>query len=318
MQKIQFTKRPTLSINVLGKHFLVRDLIRNRQVYLMAIPIILYYTLFHYLPMYGAIIAFKDFSPGKGILGSEWVGLDNFMRFYNSIYFWRVIRNTLKISIANIIFGFPAPIILALLFNELRNVYFKRVAQTISYLPHFISIMVVSGIILDFTSMDGIVNDIIAFLGGERIPIMLRPELFVPVYIITEIWQTVGWGSIIYIAALSGIDQELYEAARIDGAGRWKQTLHITIPCLMPTVIIMLILRLGQIMNVGFEKIILLSNSITAETAEVISSFVYKRGLLEFDYSFSAAVGLFNSVINFSMLVLANWISKKVSDSSLW
>ena len=195
---------------------------------------------------------------------------------------------------------------------------FKRTVQTVTYLPHFISIMVVCGMILDFTSVDGIINDIIVFLGGERVAIMLRPQLFVPVYVSTDIWQGVGWGSIIYMASLAATDQDMYEAATIDGAGRWKQALHISIPCLVPTIVIMLILRLGQVMNVGFEKIILLYNSNTYETADVISSFVYRRGLLDFDFGFSSAVGLFNSLTNFSILILANKLSRRLSETSLW
>lgn len=268
--------------------------------------------------MYGAMIAFKDFSPGKGILGSSWVGLKHFNTFFRSVYFFRIIKNTLLINILNLAFGFPAPIILALLLNELKNAIFKRLVQTISYLPHFISVMVICGMIIDFTASKGIINDLIELFGGERGALLLRPELFRTIYVSTNIWQEVGWGSIIYLAALSGIDYQLYEAATIDGAGRFRQLMHITLPGIAPIIIILLILRIGQMMNVGFEKIILLYNPNTYETADVISSFVYRKGLMEFNYSYSTAVGLFNSIINFTLLLSTNWFSRSVSETSLW
>lgn len=297
---------------------LKRDLIVHRAIYLMALPVVAYYLLFHYGPMYGATIAFRQFTPSKGILASEWIGLRHFYSFFGSHYIGRVVRNTVLINVYQLLFGFPAPIILALLLNELRSHLFKRTVQTISYMPHFISIMVVSGLIINFGSRDGVFNDLIVLLGGQRSNLLMRPELFRSIYVSSEIWQRVGWGSIIYLAALTGVDPELYQAARIDGANRWKQTLHITLPGIMPTITILLILQIGQMMNVGFEKIILLYNGATYETADVISSFVYRKGLLEFDYSYSAAVGLFNSVINFSLLIGANTISRKVNETSLW
>lgn len=295
-----------------------RDFMVNKSLYLMVLPVILFYIIFHYKPMYGAIIAFKQYVPSKGIWGSPWAGLDHFKRFLNSFSFWRVFRNTFLISIYELIFGFPAPILLALLLNEISNKTFKRGVQTISYLPHFISLVVVAGMIKDFTVTDGIINDIIAFFGGERVPMLQRPELFRPIYVISGIWQSIGWGSIIYIAALGGISQELYEAAMIDGAGRFKQTIHVTLPGIAPTIIIMLILRVGQLMGVGYEKIILLYNPATYDTADVISSYVYRVGLLEFSWSYSAAVGLFNSLINFTLIIFANWFSRRVSETSLW
>jgi putative aldouronate transport system permease protein len=295
-----------------------KDFIQNYSVYLMVLPVILFYLIFAYKPMYGAIIAFKDFTPKAGILGSKWVGLKHFKDFFESVYFFRVFRNTITISVANLLFGFPAPIILALLINELRNRAFTRIVQTISYLPHFISLVVICGMITDFTMDSGIINDIIAFFGGKRVSLLNKAEFFVPIYVLSEIWQGVGWGSIIYLAALSGVDQELYAASTIDGANRWQQTIHITIPGISSTIIIMLILRMGNMLNVGFEKIILLYNSLTMERADVISSYVYRKGLLEFNWSFSSAVGLFNSVINFFLLISANWLSKKFNDASLW
>lgn len=295
-----------------------RDFKKNKYVYLMVFPVIVYFIIFSYWPMYGVIIAFKDYSPGKGILGSKWIGLKNFVDFFNSYYVGRLIRNTLLINIYDLFWGFPAPIILALLINEVNNKLFKRTIQTISYLPHFISLVVVCGIIIDFTASDGLITTILSQFGVKPTNLLMRPELFRTIYISSGIWQGVGWGSIIYLAALSGINPNLYEAATIDGAGRWKQTIHITLPGIAPTIIILFILRLGSMMSVGYEKIILLYNSTTYETADVISSFVYRKGLLESDYSYSTAVGLFNSVINFVLIIIANTISRKVSETSLW
>lgn len=295
-----------------------RDFKRNKFVILMALPVVIWYIIFHYVPMYGIVIAFKSYSPMKGILGSKWIGLLHFKDFFNSYYAWRVIRNTLLINIYQLIFGFPAPIILALLLNEVRNNVFKRTVQTVSYLPHFVSMVVICGLIVDFTSKNGLVNDIVALFGGERANFLLQPEWFRFIYVSTGIWQQIGWGSIIYMAALAGIDSEQYEAATIDGANRWKQFLHVTLPGIAPTIIILLILNIGRLMSEGFEKVILLYNPGTYETADIISSFVYRRGLVESNYSFSAAVGLFNSVVNLTLLLASNWISRKVNDISLW
>ena len=318
MTEMKLNKTMTMQNSSTLMNTIKKDIKKNYLLYYMILPVIAFYILFHYVPMYGAIIAFKNFTPSMGILNSPWVGFEHFINFFNSYHFARVLKNTLNISILTLIFEFPAPIILALLINELRNKIFTRTVQTISYLPHFISTVVIVGMIKDFTSLDGVINDILVMFGGERSPMLSKPELFVPIYVVSEIWQRIGWGSIIYLAALSGISPELYEAARIDGAGRWRQTLNITIPGIMPTIVILLILRMGTVLNVGFEKIILLYNPTTYETADVISSLVYRRGMQNFDYSFSAAVGLFNSVINFALLVVANFISRKVNETSLW
>jgi putative aldouronate transport system permease protein len=290
----------------------------NKYLYIMMIPVIGYYLIFHYGPMYGAIIAFKDYSPMKGILGSDWVGLKHFEEFFNSYYFLRVLKNTLLISLYTLLFEFPAPIILALLINEVRKRTFKRVVQTITYMPYFISLVVICGIITDFTNADGLINRLIMMLGYDGQAMLQKPELFRPIYVLSEIWQRIGWESIIYIAALMSIDLEQYEAAKIDGASRLKQMFHITLPGLLPIITIMFILRMGNMLNVGFEKIILLYNPVTYETADVISSFVYRKGLLEFGWSYSSAVGLFNSVINLVLLISANYISRRVSQNSLW
>ncbi|GAB6930488.1 ABC transporter permease subunit [Paenibacillus sp. JCM 10914] len=296
----------------------IRDFLMNKYLYLMMIPVIAYYIIFHYGPMYGAIIAFKDYSPMKGILDSDWVGLKHFQEFFNSYYFTRVLTNTILISVYTLIFEFPAPIILALLINEVRKRTFKRVVQTITYMPYFISLVVICGIITDFTNADGLINRLFMLLGYDGQAMLQKPELFRPIYVLSEIWSRIGWESIIYIAALMSIDLEQYEAARMDGASRIKQMFYITLPGLLPIITIMFILRMGNLLNVGFEKIILLYNPITYETADVISSFVYRKGLLEFGWSYSSAVGLFNSVINLVLLITANYISRRVSQNSLW
>jgi putative aldouronate transport system permease protein len=284
----------------------------------MIVPVLLYYLLFHYGPMYGAIIAFKDFSPVKGILGSPWAGLTHFQTFFSSYYFVRIVRNTLIINFGILVFGFPMPIILALLLNEIRRGAVKSFVQTVSYLPHFISILVICGLIINFTSRGGLINDIIAFLGGERVSLLLKPEAFRPIYVISDVWQTMGWNSIIYLAALSALDPQLYEAADMDGAGRLRKIWSISLPGILPTVMILLVLRMGTLMSIGFEKVLLLVNQSTFETGDVISSFVYRRGILEFSFSYSAAVGLFNSAINFALLLGSNWLARRASQTSLF
>lgn len=298
---------------------IARDWQRNKFLYLMLLPVVLYYFIFHYIPMYGSVIAFQDFNPAKGIAGSSWVGLDNFNAFFQSFYFSRLIRNTLVISSLDLVLGFPAPIILALLLNELRWGPFRRLVQTVTYMPHFISVVVLVGMMVDFTAKDGLFNTLITqTIGGEPILFMQKPELFPFVYVLSGIWQHIGWGSIIYLAAITSIDPTLYEAAMADGANRFQQIWYVTIPGIMPTIIILLILRMGTMMTVGFEKILLMYNPLTMVTADVISTYVYRKGILDTDYGFSAAVGLFNSVINFGLLVIANRFSRRTSDTSLW
>lgn len=297
---------------------LLKDFKINVFVYIMAIPVIVYFLVFHYAPMYGVIISFKEFNPRQGILHSPWVGFKQFTEFFKSYYCFRVIKNTILINVYGLLWGFPAPIILALLLNELRSNKFKRVVQTVTYLPHFISLVIVCGIIKDFTASDGIINYIFSYFGYNSGNMLVKTELFRTIYIASGIWQHIGWDSIIYLAALAGIDANLYEAAMIDGAGRFRQLIHITLTGIAPTITILLILRIGNMMSVGFEKIILLYNPMTYETADVISSYVYRKGLLEFSYSYSAAVGLFNSIINFCLLIFANKMSRKFSENSLW
>lgn len=297
---------------------LYKNIKRYKYAYLMMIPVVAYYFIFMYIPMYGAIIAFKDFSPATGIMGSPWVGFKHFSSFFDGMYFIRVLTNTLAISFYGIIFEFPMAIIFALLINEMKSERYKRLVQTVSYFPHFISLVVICGLIKSFTMSGGIVNDIIALFGGERASLLQQPQLFRSIYISTNIWQNIGWDTIIYLAALSAIDVQLYEACEIDGGGKFTKMFNITIPGIMPTIAIMLILRIGSILSVGFEKIILLYNPFTYKTADVISSFVYRKGLQELSWSYSAAVGLFNSAINFMFLVGANYLSKKLNDTSLW
>lgn len=286
---------------------------------LLIFPVLLYYLIFHYIPMYGVLISFKKFEPLKGILGSPWVGFEYFRYFFDSIYFWRLLKNTILLSLYSLLWGFPVPLCFALLLNELKEGLFKKSVQTISYLPHFISIVVVVGMVLNFTTLQGgIVNQVLGWFGVQPINFMSEPGWFRTIYISSSIWQSFGWSSIIYLAAISGIDPQLYEAAEIDGANRWQKMWRISLPCLLPTIIILLILSIGQLMDVGFEKIILLYNPTLYETADVIATFVYRQGILNADYSYSTAIGLFNNVINLILLISVNQLSRKVSETSLW
>ena len=301
-----------------SSNIVVKDFRRNWLLYVMILPVLAYYVIFCYKPIYGLLIAFLDYVPGKPFSECTWVGMKHFIDFFNQPYFMRTLRNTLAIGLGTLVVCFPAPIILALLFNELRSEKYKKVCQTLTYLPHFISLLVVAGLIKDFTASDGLITGFLSMFGMDKVSMLTRKELFLPVYVISDLWQSVGWGSIIYLAALSGINTELYEAARIDGAGRWRQTISITLPSLLPTILVLLILRIGSLLSVGFEKIILLYNPATYETSDVISSYVYRMGLEQRDWSFSTAVGLFNSVLNFILLVSANFFSGKFMEASLW
>lgn len=296
-----------------------RQLNNNKYIYLMALPVLAYYVIFHYACMYGAVIAFKDYDITKGVFNSPWVGFKHFEAFFSNVNFWRLIRNTLLISVYQLLFSFPAPILLALLLNEIRCRFFKRMVQTVTYLPHFISVVVICGLIHDFVGRTGIITDICVFFGMDRTNLLSDPRYFRTIYVASGVWQTVGWGSIVYLSALSAIDPTQYEAAIVDGAGRFRQVIHITLPGIVPTIVIMLIMRVGQVMSVGYEKIILLYNAGTYETADVISTFVYRKGLGEsFQYSFTTAVGLFTSVINLILVVGSNVFSRKVSGMGLW
>lgn len=296
-----------------------KDWIRNRSVYFLAVPVIVYFIIWNYIPMAGIVLAFEEYSARGGVTGSEWLGIGNFVSFFSSYYFVRILRNTVILSLYSMVINFPAPIILALLLNEVENQYFKKVIQTISYMPYFVSTVVICGIITDFFAYNGPFTDLLVSMGlTERKDLLGVKEMFRPIFVFSGTWQGVGYGSIIYLAALSGVDQELYEAAKIDGAGRWKQTLHITMPSISPTIIIMLILMVGNLLNVGIEKVLLLYRQVTYETSDVIGSFVYRRGLIEGAYGYSAAVGIFNSVINLLMLFGTNALSRKYSETSLF
>lgn len=293
---------------------------KTKYLQLLALPGIIYYIIFHYIPMYGVIIAFKDYNMRLGIMDSPWVGLKYFVNFVNQPDFWKLIRNTVLINVYNLIFAFPAPIILALFLNEIKNAVAKKFVQTVSYLPHFISTVSLVGMVIVFFSPDGPINKV--FVTGlfhkESIYFMAKPEWFRSLYISTDIWQGIGWGAIVYLAALAGVNSELYEAAAIDGCSRVKRIWHITLPGIQPTIVIMLILKLGSMMSLGTDKILLMQNNLNMEVSDVISTFVYRRGLERGEYSFSTAVGVFNSIINFALLTIANKISKVVNETSLW
>jgi putative aldouronate transport system permease protein len=299
-------------------HTIRNDFGKNWMLYVMILPVLAYYVLFHYGPMYGAIIAFKDYSPSTGIWASDWIGFANFRDFFDGYYFERIFKNTILISVYTLVFEFPAPILLALLINELRNRTFRRIVQSVSYMPYFISLVVICGMIKDFTNTNGIIHQFFGLFGYEGGAMLQNAAFFRPIYVFSEIWQRIGWESIIYIAALAGIEQEQYEAADIDGAGRLKRIWYITLPGIVPTIMVLLILRIGNMLNVGFEKIILLYNPAIYETSDIISTYVYRKGIIEMSWSFGAAVGLFNSVLSLLLLVLANYLSRRLSRNSLW
>jgi putative aldouronate transport system permease protein len=292
---------------------------RHWQLYLIVVPIIFYFIVFKYIPMVNSVIAFKDYSVVKGIWGSPWAGFKHFNLFFSNPIFWDLIRNTLTLSIYHLAAGFPIPILLALALNEVRNGLFKRSVQMITYAPHFIStVVMVSMIMLVLSPKLGIVNTVFRSLGMEEIDFLGNADLFRSVYVWSDIWQNAGYAAIIYLAALAGVDPSLYEAARVDGASRFQKIIHIDLPGLMPTAVIILILNLGGIMSVGFEKTYLLQNPLNLEASEVIATYVYKIGLLNANFSFATAVGLFNSIINLSLLVLVNAFAKRITKSSLW
>lgn len=291
----------------------------SRYLYLFAFPAFLYFLIFAYFPMYGVTIAFKDYMPSLGILGSPWVGFKHFQRFFNSYYFWDLIKNTVGINVYSLIVGFPLPIILALALNEVKDGFAKKFVQTATYAPNFISVVVISGMIISFLSPStGIINHFLSFLGFERTAFLQDPRWFKTIYVLSGVWQSTGWGSVIYFAVLSGVDEQLHEAATIDGATRWQRNWYINIPTIIPTMVILLIMNFGSLMAMGFEKIILLQNPLNMESSNVIATFVYKQGLLDAQYSFAAAVGLFNALINMILLVIVNQIAKKVSQTSLF
>ncbi len=301
------------------KKSLKKDLSQNYQAYLMIIPAIILLFIFSYIPMYGIIIAFKKYRPALGFFDSPWVGLEYFKSFFDSVFAWKLIRNTFLLSFYSLLFGFPLPIILAILINEVRNVVFKRTVQTISYMPYFISTVVVCGMLKAFLSYDGFLTQLISYITKSPPSNLLGDaKNFRTIFVASGIWQSLGWNSIIYLAALSNVDQQLYESAWIDGAGRLRQLWHITLPGIVPTIVVLLILAIGQILSVNDSKILLLYTPMTYETADVIGTYVFRRGIQQSDYSLSTAVGLMNTLVNLLFLIFANWFSRITTENSLW
>jgi len=298
-----------------------RNVKLNWDMYLLVLLPLAWLVIFQYVPMYGNIIAFKDFSPMKGILGSPWIGLENFTRFFRSYNFKTVMWNTFFLNVYDLVVGFPIPIILAFLLNYCPFPRYKKTVQMVTYAPYFISSVVMVGIIFKlFAQRIGLINRLLGAAGIPQVDFLGNANVFSHLYVWTGIWQYMGWGTIIYLAALSGIDPELHEAAKVDGAHLWQRLWNIDVPGILPTVIILLILRCGQILNIGFEKIFLMQNSLNARSSEVIQTLVYKVGLAANmpDFSYAAAIGLFQNVINFALLVAVNWLSSRVSETSLW
>ncbi|QNK57062.1 sugar ABC transporter permease [Paenibacillus sp. PAMC21692] len=296
-----------------------RDVVRDRYILLLLLPLIAYYIVFKYLPMAGIVISFKQYSLVKGIWASDWVGLKYYYQFFNSPDALQIIRNTFLLGVYRLVFGFPFPIILAILLNEVRISFFKRFVQTVSYLPHFISTVVVAGMITVFLSPSaGVVNDWLQALGLEPINFMSEAKWFRTIYVTSGIWQEAGWSSIIYLAALTAINPTLYEAADIDGAGRWKKIRHVTLPGIAPAIIIILIMNIGSIIDIGFEKVFLLYNAATYETADIISTYAYRSGIVQGNFSYGTAIDLFMGIIGLVFVVGANYASRKLTETSLW
>ena len=323
MSQINPAKNSALGCGKQKKKFsyiLRRDFQKHWQLYLIMLPVLAWYLTFCYGPLYGILAAFQRYNVRKGIAGSTWIGLKNFKDFFGSYYFGRVLGNTLKLNLADLIFAWPTSILFAILLNEIGHSGFKRTVQTITYMPYFISMVVMCSLIKIYSREDGLFTQIVVLFGGQRQNLLINPAAFRPIYIISGIWQGIGWNSIIYLAALSGIDQEQYEAARIDGANRFKQMVHITLPGILPTIMILLILRMGSILNVGYEKVILLYTNNTYSVADVISTYTYRKGITDSppQYSYSTAVGLFNTIVNVAFLLVTNFISTKTTESGLF
>jgi putative aldouronate transport system permease protein len=295
-----------------------RALRRDWQLYSLAILPLLFFAVFRYLPMAGNVIAFRRFRPGASVFGEYWVGLRYVRLFLSDPTFWDVFTNTLVLGGLTLLFIFPLPVVLALLLNEVRSRYLKRFVQSVSYLPHFLSIVIVAAMLMQFLSVDGTINQIGGILGNEPVPFLQRAEWFRTIYVSSEVWQTVGWGTILYLAALTTIDPDLYEAARIDGANRWRQTWHVTLPGIRPTMVTLLILNTGTFMAVGFEKILLLYNPLTYPTADVISTYLYRVGIAGGNLSYAAAIGLFEALIGLILILSANGIARRTVGTSLW
>lgn len=304
---------------IISNNGLIKNINKNYELYIMVLPLIIYFLIFHYGPMYGVQIAFKDYIPFKGILDSPWVGMEQFTRFFSSYNFWQLLQNTILLSVIRLVAGFPVPIILAIMMNSLMNKKYKKFVQTITYAPHFISVVVMVGMLTIFLSpRTGIFNQFLQFIGMEPINFMGSSKWFRTIFVASGIWQHMGWSSIIYLAALTGVDPLLHEAAIIDGASKLQRILYIDLPGLKPTIIILFILNMGRMMNVAFQKVLLMQNPLNIETAEVISTYVYKMGLVNMQYSYATAIGLFNNLINAILLITFNYLSKKYARSSLF
>ena len=307
MKKVSFSAR------------LWQNMKKHKGLYLMILPVVAFYLVFCYYPMYGAQIAFRDYTPKLGVFHSPWAGLKHFGEFFKSVYFERLIRNTFSINLKNLVFGFPAPILFALLLNEVRSQKYKKFVQTVSYMPHFISTVVVAGMVLQFTATDGFLTQIMTLFGYPKQNLMMNPSLFQPIYVISDIWQGIGWGSIMYLSALSNVDTSLYDVANIDGANRWQKIKNIIWPTIMPTTTVLLIMNVGNVLNSDYTKVLLMQNDTNRSELEVIGTFVYQKGIVEGKFSYSTAVNLFVSIICFILVFGANMITRKVNpENSLW
>lgn len=308
---------PDRSVRVtINKYYKI--FLRDKYLFLMMLLPLVYFVIFHYIPMYGIILAFKKFDISLGIMGSPWVGLQYFEEFFRNEYSWMLVWNTIALRLWHLAIGFPAPVILALLLNEIRQERFKRLIQTSSYLPHFISLVVVTGMVTSFLATDGLINNILKNFGIEPIQWMQRPEYFRPIYIFSGIWQDAGWASVIYLAALTAINPDLYEAAVMDGANRFHRLLYVTLPGIAPTVVIMFLLRIGQLLTIDFQRVLLLYTPSTYETADILGTYIYRRGIIGADFSYATAVSLFQSVVGLVFLLGSNTIAKKLGGTSLW
>lgn len=317
MKTITSTKQSRLTIKVQSLSTWAY-LKKEWLVYTMISPVILYYFIFHYIPMFGIVVAFQNYMPLRGFWNSPWVGFGNFQLLFHSADFWRILKNTFLISIYRLFFGFPAPILLALLINEVRNLRYKKIVQTISYLPHFLSWVIVGGLITTMLSLNGPVNSLTSLFGVEPTQWILEPSLFRSMLVGSGIWKEIGWGTLIYLAAISGVDSDLYEAAVIDGAGRLRQVWHVTLPSIRGTIIILFILSVGGILDAGFEQVFLLQTPMTVGVSEIIDTYVYKVGLQRANFSFASAIGIFKSLVGMCMIIFVNYLAKKAGQDSMW
>lgn len=321
MKPVGAAEEPAMALSLPGRGRVkfFRKLNQSKYLLLLFLPCLVYYVLFKYLPMFGLVISFKDYNLFKGVWASPWAGFKYYRMFFESPDFLKLFRNTFLLGISNVVFGFPMPVILALCMNELKHVLFKRFVQTVSYMPHFISNVVVAGMVIMFLSpTTGLIAHLVKSLGLQPVNFLVQPEWFRPIYVLSDIWHHAGWGSIIYLAALTGIDPQLYEAAEIDGASRWKQLWNVTLPGIMPAMVIMLILNIGHVIDIGFEKAFLLMNPATYDSADIFSTFVYRMGLTLGNYSYGTAVDLFTGIVSLIFIYITNHVSRRVGETSLW